>query len=25
MGYTNVISIDGGIRDWRGRGYPLAK
>jgi rhodanese-related sulfurtransferase len=25
MGYTNVISMDGGIRDWRGRGYPLTK
>jgi rhodanese-related sulfurtransferase len=25
MGYTNVISMDGGIRDWRGRGYPLVK
>ena len=24
MGYTNVISMDGGIRDWRGKGYPLA-
>jgi len=23
MGYTNVISMDGGIRDWRERGYPL--
>ncbi|MFO0928111.1 MAG: rhodanese-like domain-containing protein [Gemmataceae bacterium] len=23
MGYTNVISMDGGIRDWRQRGYPL--
>jgi rhodanese-related sulfurtransferase len=23
MGYTNVISMDGGIRDWRNRGYPL--
>ena len=23
MGYTNVVSMDGGIRDWRGRGYPL--
>src|ERR1700694_2375146 len=23
MGYTNVISMDGGIREWRGRGYPL--
>ena len=25
MGYTNVISMDGGIRDWREKGYPLAK
>jgi rhodanese-related sulfurtransferase len=25
MGYTNVISVDGGIRDWRKRGYPLEK
>src|SRR5947208_4843465 len=25
MGYTNVISIDGGIRDWREKGYPLSK
>lgn len=25
MGYTNVISMDGGIRDWRERGYPLDK
>jgi rhodanese-related sulfurtransferase len=25
MGYTNVISIDGGIRDWKKRGYPLEK
>ena len=23
MGYTNVLSMDGGIRDWRARGYPL--
>lgn len=23
MGYTNVISMDGGIRGWRERGYPL--
>jgi rhodanese-related sulfurtransferase len=23
MGYTNVVSMDGGIRDWRARGYPL--
>ena|SRR5437870_5343474 len=25
MGYTNVISMDGGIRDWRGKGFPLEK
>ncbi|HKI27681.1 MAG TPA: rhodanese-like domain-containing protein [Candidatus Sulfotelmatobacter sp.] len=25
MGYTNVISMDGGIRDWRENGYPLTK
>jgi len=25
MGYTNVISMGGGIRDWREKGYPLAK
>jgi rhodanese-related sulfurtransferase len=23
MGYTNVLSMDGGIRGWRGKGYPL--
>jgi rhodanese-related sulfurtransferase len=23
MGYTNVISMDGGMRDWRNKGYPL--
>lgn len=23
MGYANVISMDGGIRDWRNKGYPL--
>lgn len=23
MGYTNVISMDGGIREWRDKGYPL--
>ena len=23
MGYRNVFSMDGGIRDWRGKGYPL--
>jgi rhodanese-related sulfurtransferase len=25
MGYTNVISMDGGIRGWRDKGYPLTK
>ena len=25
MGYTNVISMDGGIREWREKGYPLVK
>jgi rhodanese-related sulfurtransferase len=25
MGYTNVISMDGGIRAWREAGYPLEK
>jgi rhodanese-related sulfurtransferase len=25
MGYTNAISMDGGIRDWREKGYPLVK
>ena len=25
MGYTNVSSMDGGIRDWRQKGYPLSK
>lgn len=23
MGYTNAISMDGGIRGWREKGYPL--
>ena len=23
MGYTNVISMDGGIRGWREKGYPM--
>ncbi len=23
MGYSNVISMDGGIRDWRAKGFPL--
>jgi len=25
MGYTHVLSMDGGIRDWRAKGYPLTK
>jgi rhodanese-related sulfurtransferase len=25
MGYTNVISMDGGIRGWREKGFPLTK
>jgi rhodanese-related sulfurtransferase len=25
MGYSNVISMDGGIRGWREKGYPLTK
>ena len=25
MGYTNVISMDGGIRDWREKRYPLER
>jgi rhodanese-related sulfurtransferase len=25
MGYTNVISMDGGIGDWREKRYPLTK
>ena len=25
MGYKNVISMDGGIRGWREKGYPLSK
>lgn len=25
MGYTNVISMDGGIRGWREKGFPLKK
>jgi rhodanese-related sulfurtransferase len=23
MGYTNVLSMDGGMRDWRAKQYPL--
>lgn len=25
MGYSNVFSMDGGIRGWREKGYPLEK
>ena len=25
MGYTNVISMDGGIREWREKAYPLTR
>jgi rhodanese-related sulfurtransferase len=25
MGYTNVLSMDGGIRGWREKAYPLTK
>ena len=25
MGYTNVLSMDGGIRGWRERGYPIER
>ncbi len=25
MGYANVISMDGGDRGWRGKGYPMTK
>ena len=25
MGYKNVISMDGGIRDWREKGFPLTR
>jgi rhodanese-related sulfurtransferase len=25
MGYTNVFSMDGGIRDWRAKGFPLTR
>jgi rhodanese-related sulfurtransferase len=25
MGYTNVSSMDGGIRGWREKGYPLTR
>ena len=25
MGYTNVFSMDGGVRGWREKGYPFTK
>jgi rhodanese-related sulfurtransferase len=25
MGYSNVLSMDGGIREWREKGFPLTK
>jgi rhodanese-related sulfurtransferase len=25
MGYTNVLSMDGGVRGWRDKNYPLAQ
>jgi rhodanese-related sulfurtransferase len=25
MGYTNVISMDGGVRGWREKGFPMVK
>jgi len=25
MGYTNVASMDGGIREWRKKGYPVTR
>jgi len=25
MGYTNAISMDGGIREWRDKNYPLVR
>jgi rhodanese-related sulfurtransferase len=25
MGYRNVVSMDGGIREWREKGYPLTR
>jgi rhodanese-related sulfurtransferase len=25
MGYSDVISMDGGIREWRAKGYPLTR
>jgi rhodanese-related sulfurtransferase len=25
MGYTNVLSMDGGVREWREKNYPMAR
>jgi rhodanese-related sulfurtransferase len=25
MGYTNVLSMDGGVRDWREKNYPMTR
>jgi rhodanese-related sulfurtransferase len=25
MGYKNVLSMDGGVREWREKGLPLSK
>lgn len=25
MGYTNVISMDGGVREWRQKNYPMTR
>lgn len=25
MGYTNVISMDGGVREWREKNYPMTR
>jgi len=25
MGYTNVVSMDGGIKAWREAGYPMER
>jgi rhodanese-related sulfurtransferase len=25
MGYTNVLSMDGGVREWREKNYPMTK
>ena len=25
MGYTNVLSMDGGVREWRAKGFPMTK